>query len=80
MIPSVIKSFFDLFDSLSLLFFLEGFRHINFVKIGRIPHLACRQHLIGGRKEHPGNRNGGAFLTTTFHDALIFGFVVRRLV
>ena len=36
--------------------------------------------MVDRREDHPGDRNDGTFLTTTFHDALIFGFVIRRFV
>ena len=67
-------------DCLFLLFVFPGFRHVNLVKIGRIPYFPSIQYLEDGSEDHPGDRNDGTFLAAAFHDAFIFGLVVRRLV
>ena len=62
------------------MFFNKSFRHIDFIKVARIPLLASRQHLVDGSKNHTGNSDNGSFLATTFNKRFIFLFVVRRLV
>ena len=69
-----------LLDSFCLLLFNKSYRHIDFVKIARIPLLTSRQHLVDGSKNHTGNSDNGSFLATTFNKRFIFLFVVRRFV
>ena len=58
----------------------QRFRHINLVKAGRVLGISRRQHMADRCEDHPGGRNDGTFLTTAFHDAFIWGFVIRRFV
>jgi len=41
--------------SFRLLFFNKSYRHIDFVKIARIPLLIGRQNLVNGSKNHTGS-------------------------
>lgn len=67
-----------LFDRFGLLLVLEFSRHIDFVQITGIPHLAGRQHVEDGGEDHPGDSDDSPFLSAAFHDAFILAFVVRR--
>ncbi len=36
-------------------------------------------YLVDGSEDHPGDHSNGTFLAAAFHDALIFGLVIRGL-
>ena len=65
--------------SLGKLLFLEMHRHINFVKVNRVPDFAGRKHRIDGGKDHPRNGDDSALLAAAFGNLLILFGIIRRL-
>ena len=73
------QEFDGLFNSLILLLFAKLQRHIDLVKVARVPDLSGGKDVENSGEDHPGDSNNGPFLTPSFCDALIFDAIVRRI-
>ena len=73
------QEFDGMLNSFLLLLFAKLQRHIDLVKIARVPHLTRGKDVEGGGKDHSGDGDNGPFLASPLGNALILDVVVRRV-
>src|SRR5665648_703107 len=74
------QKFCCLFNSFLFLLVHHFLWHINFIQITRIEHFTRNEHVVYSGEYHPCDSDYGSFLASSFTNAFILEFVVRRLV